>query len=179
LAADGQGENVQCDDLPVLAKCLADYWFKFNLIPRGLGNSSGSVSRVGNHLNSPLVSLFTFLVVDDDPDGGFFTERSLSRIFGACQVIVCRSGNLALAKLASGTQPHAIVTDHHLGTQTGADFIRTVRQSGHTCPIVMVTCSADPKVFSEALAAGASRVFETGGDGFAEFLKHTLHETVS
>jgi CheY-like chemotaxis protein len=116
----------------------------------------------------------TIMVVDDDPDAQFFVERSLGRALGRCKVITFPTAAAALAELKRGTAVDAIVTDHQLREATGCEFIGEVREAGHTCPVVMVTCSSDPEVARKAYAAGATRVFEAGGDDFAEFLKSIL-----
>lgn len=113
------------------------------------------------------------MVVDDEPDGRFFAERSLKKIFSDCSLVVCSSADEAAAKL-EGTRPDAIVTDNQLGRQSGCDFIGHVRGKGITCPVVMVTCSDNPEVVSEAYRAGATKVFRAGGDEFATFLKAQL-----
>jgi CheY-like chemotaxis protein len=116
----------------------------------------------------------TIMVVDDDPDAQFFVERSLGRALGHCKVITFPNAADALAELKRGTAVDAIVTDHQLRQASGCEFISELREAGHTIPVVMVTCSSDPEVVRKAYAAGATRVFESGGDDFAEFLKSIL-----
>lgn len=118
----------------------------------------------------------TILLLDDDPDGRFFTERSLRKVFAGCTVLVCVSADDATQKL-EGARIDAIVTDHQLGHESGCDFIAHVRRKGMTCPIVMVTCSADPGVAQNAYRAGATKVFSAGNDDFAEFLKAQLAQS--
>jgi CheY-like chemotaxis protein len=113
------------------------------------------------------------MLVDDDPDGRFFTERRLRKSFADCALVVCTSADEATGKL-DGARIDAIVTDHQLGHQSGCDFIAHARRQGITCPIVMVTCSADPAVAENAYRAGATKVFTAGNDEFAEFLKTQL-----
>jgi CheY-like chemotaxis protein len=115
----------------------------------------------------------TFMLVDDDPDGRFFAERSLKLNFPDCSLSVCVSVDEAIRRLET-VRPDAIVTDHQLGRHSGCDFIAHVRQRGMTCPVVMVTCSDDPGVAKAAMHAGATKVFRAGDDEFAEFLKEQL-----
>lgn len=119
----------------------------------------------------------TIIVVDDDEDSRFFLERSLAQTLPSSRVMVFASAIPALAELKRGTAVDAIVTDHQLRPASGCDFIADVRKLGITCPVVMVTCSGDPAVASKAYAAGANKVFETGGDAFAIFLRDTLRDT--
>jgi CheY-like chemotaxis protein len=111
----------------------------------------------------------TFLVVDDDLDGTYLTERSLRKTFPDCIVTSCTSADEAMLRLAT-IKPDAIVTDHQLGRQSGGEFISHVREEGLTCPVVMVTCSDNPDVVEAAMRAGATKVFRAGGDEFAKFL---------
>lgn len=115
----------------------------------------------------------TILIVDDDTDGRFFAERSLKKILGDCTLLQCASADAALA-LLEGTRVDAVVTDNKLGRKSGCEFIGQARQNGLTCPLIMVTCNDDPNVARDAYRAGATKVFRTGGDEFAEFLKERL-----
>jgi CheY-like chemotaxis protein len=112
--------------------------------------------------------------VDDDPDAQFFVERSLRRVLPSCRVIALSSAAAAFAELKRGTTVDAIVTDHQLRESDGCEFIGELRRAGYTCPIIMVTCSGDPDVASKAHLVGATKVFDAGGEDFAEFLKQTL-----
>ena len=105
-------------------------------------------------------------------------ERSLRKAFHDCTLVVCGSADEAIKKL-EGAPVDAIVTDHQLGVQSGCDFIAHVRQRGTACPIIMVTCSADPTVAQNAYRAGATKVFPTGGHDFAAFLKTQLNPSPS
>ena len=124
--------------------------------------------------NAALPPAPVIVVVDDDEDSRFFAERSLKRAFPSSRILLFDAPGPALDALRRGTVVHAIVTDHKLGHLSGCDFIADVRRLGHTFPVVMVTCSGDPNVASKACAAGATKVFETGGNEFAEFLKTAL-----
>ena len=116
----------------------------------------------------------TILIVDDDPDGTFFTERSLRKVLGPCFILNAAGGEAAFV-LLKHAQIDAIVTDHQLGQQSGSEFIAEVRHHGLACPITMVTGSEDPRVAQKAYEAGVTKVFRSGGDEFAEFLKQQLN----
>ena len=111
----------------------------------------------------------TIMVVDDDVDGRFLVEHHLRRSLKDCAVVACPSANDALL-LLEARPVDAIVTDHHLGKSSGADFIRQARHRGIMCPIVMVTGSDDPQVEREAYEAGATKVFLGRRGDFADFL---------
>jgi CheY-like chemotaxis protein len=118
----------------------------------------------------------TIIVVDDDLDARFFVERSIRRAIPSSRVIALASAAAAFEELKRGTAVDAIITDHQLRLTSGCDFIRELRQEGYARPVVMVTCSGDPTVARAAYEAGATKVFEAGGDEFAEFLKETLSQ---
>jgi DNA-binding NtrC family response regulator len=118
----------------------------------------------------------TIIVVDDDEDALYFVKRSLKRVFPLARILTFESPAPALDALQRGTEVQALITDHKLGLLSGCDLIAAVRQRGHTFPVLMVTCSGDPDVAKKAYTAGATKVFETGGDEFADFLKKALAE---
>lgn len=121
----------------------------------------------------------TIMVVDDDEDTLFLAERRLKRVLPSARILMFAAPAPALEALGRGMEVHALVTDHKLGHLSGCDLIAEVRRRGHTFPILMVTCSGDPEVAGKARAAGATKVFETGGDEFAEFLKKILGDAAT
>jgi CheY-like chemotaxis protein len=119
-------------------------------------------------------SLPTILIVDDDPDNRFLLAHGVQKSL-ECAVVACSSAAEALA-LVKTKQIDAIVTDHHLGDQTGSEFIGQLRRRGVTCPMVMVTGSSDPKVEQEAYRAGATKVFPSGRGDYAGFVGRVLND---
>jgi CheY-like chemotaxis protein len=116
---------------------------------------------------------FLFLLVDDDDDTRYLNRRALLRAFPQSVVLEATTVDDALAK-ASGVELAAVVTDHHLATGTGADFIAALHAAGAQCPIVMVTSSCDPKVAERAREAGADRVFAGAETDFVDYLRRVL-----
>jgi CheY-like chemotaxis protein len=113
------------------------------------------------------------MIVDDDEDGRLLVEHRLRKVLTDCAVVACGSLEEALRLLARA-KVDAIITDNHLGLESGADLIRQARGGGITCPIVMVTGSDDPQVQRNAYAAGATKVFAGGQGDSAEFLQRVL-----
>ncbi len=120
---------------------------------------------------NPLV----ILLVDDDRDCRFLAEWTLKKTFNDCSVVSCSSFDEALARLGE-VRPDAIVTDNQLGVRSGCDLIEYVRANNIACPVVMVTCSEDPQVMDKAYRVGVTKVFRSGDDEFAVFLKAQLDE---
>ncbi len=117
----------------------------------------------------------TLLIVDDDADNRFLLAHAITKSVKECSVVACASSAEALAMVKT-RRIDAIVTDHHLGDQAGADFIGQVRRRGVACPIVMVTSSSDPKIERDAYQAGATKVFMGGRGDFGSFLRRAVAE---
>jgi CheY-like chemotaxis protein len=120
----------------------------------------------------------TLLIVDDDADNRFLLTHAIKKSVKECSVVGCACSAEAIV-LIKTRRIDAIVTDHHLGDLTGADFIDLVRRRGIVCPIVMVTSSSDPRVERDAYQAGATKVFMGGQGDFASFLRRAVTEPVS
>ncbi len=120
-----------------------------------------------------VVPPLTFLVVDDDEDSRYLAGRALMNQFATCRVIACSSAKKARSCLTR-VSVDAILTDHKLGEESGIEFIRGLRQQGVTCPVVMVTASADPEVERAAYEAGANKVFSAGRGDFTGYLHEVL-----
>ena len=106
---------------------------------------------------------FTFLLIDDDADTLFLRRRLLERAFKGCTVLEARTPEEALQRTTSITL-HAIVADHFIRDQHGADTIRQLLSRSPECPVVIVTNSDDPELRKRALAAGATVVLPGDGD---------------
>lgn len=117
-------------------------------------------------MNAPV----TFLILDDDANNRFLAGHALQREFPGCNLVESHSVDSAL-QVAKTQRFDGIVTDHHLGDGTGAEFVQQLRASGITCPVVMVTASSDPAVINRALTAGATRVFSGLDFEFARYFR--------
>ena len=115
----------------------------------------------------------TFLILDDDQDNRFLMRHRLQKGFPDATVLECSNVEEAFRQ-AAAAKLDAVISDHHLGADDGITFIEQLRARGTTCPVVMVTASADPSVHTRAQAAGASRVFASADQAFIDFLSGAL-----
>ena len=115
----------------------------------------------------------TFLVVDDDERARFLRQRELSRAFTNVHIVACRSVEHAL-NASQRIRFSAVVSDHNLGGAHASDLIEALRAAGQTCPIVVVTDDEDPRAESDALNAGAVKVFRSTGKDHITFLRAIL-----
>ena len=92
------------------------------------------------------------LVLDDDPGHAALQKRSLER--AGYTVVIAHTGDEAFAALSNGTLD-IIVVDHQLrGGYTGIAFCATLRASGLSIPVVMVSASNDERIVVDALRLG-------------------------
>ena len=84
----------------------------------------------------------------------FLTDRS-------CSISTFSNAGDALKHiLDAGTD--ILVTDHGMGSMTGADLIRKLRDRGSQTPIIMI--SGDPQAEAEGRAAGANQFLHKHSD---------------
>jgi hypothetical protein len=66
------------------------------------------------------MSPLTIMVVDDDSDSRAVVEHRLRKMFKDCAVVACGSASEALCLFKYGSID-AIITDHHLGVESGCE----------------------------------------------------------
>lgn len=115
----------------------------------------------------------TFLVVDDDQDARFLHQRELSRAFPNVHVVASHGVEHA-ANASRRIHFSAVISDHNLTGAHASDLIQALRAAGQTCPIVVVTDDEDPRAESDALNAGAMKVFRSTGKDHIAFLRAIL-----
>jgi DNA-binding NtrC family response regulator len=94
-----------------------------------------------------------FTLADDDGNFLFLMHHLLSRGFPGCSIASFSNAEDALHHVEnSGTD--LIVTDHTMGSMTGAKLIQELRRKNSSVPIIMV--SGDSNSEREALTAGAT-----------------------
>ncbi len=101
------------------------------------------------------------LLIDDQPSLLHFLRGFLEDRWPGCLVDTAHSSGAARALLAGGYYD-AIVTDYHLGKDTGLDLARYARERLPSVPVILMSASA------QALAeAGA----HAGSDGIRLLLR--------
>ena len=92
-------------------------------------------------------------IADDDADALFLLNTLLERMYPNSSIAMFSNAEDALSHiLETGTD--LLITNHGMGTMSGADMIRVLRQKKINIPIVMV--SSSPSVREEAADAGAT-----------------------
>jgi len=91
----------------------------------------------------------TVLVVEDDPALLQLLSKALP------QADVRLAGNLDEARAALMPPPDAVLTDVHLGPESGLDLLRHLQQVHPSIPVLVMTAFGDVSVAVQALRAGA------------------------
>src|ERR1043166_9612652 len=92
-------------------------------------------------------------LADDDADALFLLNTMLERMYPRSSIAMFSNAEDALSHiLETGTD--LLITNHGMGTMTGADLIRILREKNINIPIIMV--SGNPSVREEAAAVGAN-----------------------
>ena len=96
---------------------------------------------------------YRITLAEDDPDTLFLTHTMLARAFpGSSISIFSNAGDALKHILDAGTD--ILITDHGMGSVTGADLIRQLRDRGFQTPIIMI--SGDAGSEKEGREAGAN-----------------------
>jgi DNA-binding NtrC family response regulator len=100
---------------------------------------------------------YRITLAEDDPDTLFLTQTMLVRAFPRSSISSFSNASDALRHiLDAGTD--ILVTDHGMGSMTGADLIHELRERGLQIPIIMI--SGDPGAEQLAYLAGATRFLQ-------------------
>jgi signal transduction histidine kinase len=96
-------------------------------------------------------------VVDDEVDTAHGLADLLTEIAGYA-TSVCTSGSDALAQLARGRRPDAVLLDIDLRDTSGIDVLRSIRSQASplVLPVIMVTAHDSGRTIAAALQAGAN-----------------------
>ena len=94
------------------------------------------------------------LIVDDSSTMRRIIINTLSRI-GYTDVVEGENGKSGLEKLGQGGV-EMIITDWNMPEMDGLEFVKTVRGSNPSIPILMVTTNAAKEDIVEALQAGVN-----------------------
>ena len=97
---------------------------------------------------------YRITLAEDDPDTLFLTHTMLARAFPHSSISTFSNAGDALKHiLDAGTD--ILITDHGMGSMTGAELIRQLRKRGLQLPIIMI--SGDVRAEEEGRAAGANQ----------------------
>lgn len=103
------------------------------------------------------------LLVEDDEDDFVVARDLLAEIPDlGLELDWVRTYELGLERVRSGEYGLCLV-DHNLGSWTGVDFIRELRQLSGAPPAILLTGAASREVDLAAMAAGASDFLEKAG----------------
>ena len=96
-------------------------------------------------------------IADDDADALFLLNTLLERMYPNSSIAMFSNAEDALSHiLETGTD--LLITNHGMGTMSGADLIRILREKNINIPIIMI--SGNPEVREEAAAVGATIFIE-------------------
>jgi len=103
---------------------------------------------------------FRPLLVDDDPDHGFFMKRAFRKAHLPEPLPVLKTGEDLVRHLTTASEPppSLVILDEHLPGQSGLDVLRWIRErSPHrSLPVVLLSSDANPDLASNAYEFGAN-----------------------
>ncbi|MBA3530468.1 MAG: EAL domain-containing protein, partial [Ardenticatenales bacterium] len=117
------------------------------------------------------------LLVEDDEDDYIIT-RDLLREIGTGQFAMDWVTSYEAGMEAVGHNAHDLcLFDYRLGSATGLDLLREVRERGYRTPIILLTGQGDHEVDVEAIRAGASD-YLVKGQITATLLERSIRHTL-
>lgn len=119
--------------------------------------------------------LVRLLYIDDDVALGRLVQRILSR--RGYEVECCPDAETGLRRVDQGGVD-VVVLDHDLGTASGLDVLRVLRERETPPPVVYVTASTELSIAVDALKAGAvDYVVKTVSDDFEVLLVAAIEQS--
>jgi len=100
-------------------------------------------------------------LADDDPNALFLLHRMVEQLYPGSSISMFSNAEDALAHIRD-TGTDILITNHGMGRMNGTELIRILRAQKVEIPIVMV--SGDPRVYNEAMDAGANAFIEKSLD---------------
>jgi DNA-binding NtrC family response regulator len=98
-----------------------------------------------------------FTLADDDADALFLLHKLIEKLYPHSSVATFSNAEDAFVHiLETGTD--FLITDHGMGTMSGTELIKALRDKKSDLPIIMI--SSNPMVRAEAEAAGANAFVE-------------------
>jgi two-component system chemotaxis response regulator CheY len=97
------------------------------------------------------------LIVDDSSTMRKIISRSLRQAgLPVDEIFEAGDGIEGMAVLSSGKTVGLILSDINMPNMDGLEFVKAVRASGNTTPIVMITTEGGEEIIKDALDSGAS-----------------------
>jgi FixJ family two-component response regulator len=98
----------------------------------------------------------TLLLLEDEDDHADLLRRYLESIKGwEFKLFRCRNTGEARRALADHQDIDVMILDHHLGLESGLNFLREVRDAGKHPPVIVLTGRGDEYLAVEMIQAGA------------------------
>ena len=95
------------------------------------------------------------LLIEDDEDDYILLQKVLTKISkGHYQLLWERSYTSGLARMLVGDHDLCML-DYRLGAHTGIELLKTARNKGYNCPIILLTGASEGEIDILALQAGA------------------------
>jgi PAS domain S-box-containing protein len=119
------------------------------------------------------------LFVDDEPDlldlGKVFLERSKDIIIDTAPSAI------EAQRMMAGKRYDAIISDYHMPSMNGIDFLKIIRGNEDHIPFILFTSKEREEVVIEALNNGADFYVKKGGEPVSQFvdLEHKVKQAVS
>ena len=104
---------------------------------------------------------YRFTLAEDDPNTLFLLHFMLSRLYPGSSIASFSRAEDALIHIVD-TGTDILVTDHGMGTMSGTELVRELRQRDFTFPIIMI--SGDSAAAAEAFQAGATEFLDKSSD---------------
>lgn len=111
--------------------------------------------------------MYRVLYIDDEP-GILELVRMYLESFGTMLVDICPSA-VDAGELIQKTSYDTIVLDYYMPDVNGIDFLKSVRQNGLDCPIIIYTGRGREDVVIDALNNGADFYLQKEGEPIREF----------
>jgi DNA-binding NarL/FixJ family response regulator len=97
---------------------------------------------------------YRFTIAEDDAITVFFVRRMISNAFPGSSISTFSNAEDALKHILE-TNTDMLITDHGMGSMSGTELIRQLRDRGFQIPIIMI--SGSPEAEKEAQVAGATK----------------------
>ncbi|HEX3870043.1 MAG TPA: response regulator [Pirellulales bacterium] len=95
------------------------------------------------------------LVVDDDAGDVELLRRQLALVDQCAAEVVQHADPDSVATRIERDKPDAVFVDFYLGAKCGLDVVKSLRESGHLLPVIMLTGQGSISIVKESFTSGA------------------------